>query len=155
MYKTTGNFAVSSGNFTVSAGTTYTANVATINPFSTTGNVTQFEIVLTGGSNSTIDNCYDSNNYQVYSTVPFTFRAYNAFGNEVTPSDAVAIPITEDYNGSVYLYTTLYYPPTDNTYLSTENYCDGGFRQQNFGIPSVNGIEFVFNSTTFRFDRPS
>ena len=111
--------------------------------------------MLAGGSNPSVYPCYDSNNYETYDAVPFTFRAYNAFGNEVTPSDAVTIPIYEDYNGNTYLYDTLYYPPTDNTYLYSQGYCDGGYRQQNFGTPSVNGIEFVFNNTTFRFDRPS
>jgi hypothetical protein len=153
--KVNGDFAVSSGNFTVSSGTTYTANVATINPYSTTGNLTQVEIVLAGGSNGSVYPCYDSNNYETYDSVPFTFRAYNAAGNEVTPSDAVTIPIYEDDNGNVYLYDTLYYPPTDATYLNYQTYCDGGGRTQYFGTPSVNGIEFIFNNTTFRFDRPS
>ena len=154
--KNNGTYDVGSGNFTVSAGTTYTANVATINPYSTTGNVTQVEIYLSGGSNNSTYECYDQiNEYESYTDVPYGFRAFNAFGNEVTPSETVTIPVYEDNNGYVYLYDTVSFPPTQYYTLSGRIFCDNSYTQQNFGIPSVNGIEFVYNSSTFRFERPS
>jgi hypothetical protein len=156
IYKNNSDFAVSSGNFTVSAGTTYTANVATINPFSTTGNVVSVEIYLAGGSNGAAYECYGSGNYETYDYIPYGFRAFDAQGNEVTPSETVSIPIYEQYSGGEpILLSTLSFPPDTGVSLTYIVYCDYSSYQTFTGIPSVNGLTFTFNSTTFRFDRPA
>jgi hypothetical protein len=156
MYKNNSDFAVSSGNFTVSAGTTYTANVATINPFSTTGNVVQVEYVLGGASGPSYECFANPGFYESYYYVNYTFRAFDAAGNEVTPSPAVSIPIYQQFNtNEPVLYSTATFPPDEGATLLTVIDCNNNQTTEFFGAPSVNGITFVFNNSTFRYERPS
>jgi hypothetical protein len=126
LFKTSGDFAVSSGNFTVSAGTTYTANVATINPYSTTGNVVSIWYEY-GGSSGPSYECFNSQNtYEAYYYNVYFYHAYDAAGNEVTPDPAVSIPIYTQFNQNTpTLYYTDTFPPTQGTTTLSITDCNG------------------------------
>ena len=157
LFKTSGDFEVSSGNFTVSAGTTYTANVATINPYSTTGNVVSIEFDLYssnpyGGPCSGIGIEYSEN----YTTNCYFVRAYNTNGLEISNDTEIEVPILDQYGT---LVETQYVAPTKSGVvllcLDYAQNCYGNISFTQFGTPKVNNIGFNYNNATFRYDRPS